>query len=206
MRLASLPLFVVLCLLANPETSAQQQVHDPGFVAALKKGGFVIVMRHASSPREVPSPQTANPDNTRLERQLDAKGRQTATAMGDALRRLAIPIAEILSSPTYRAMETVRFTKLTGVVAANELGDQGQSMQGIGEAEAAWLRNRAAVAPRTGNTLLVTHSPNLARAFPEWGSSVADGESAVLRPDGRGGAALMARIKIEEWPTLASLP
>ena len=55
-------------------------------VPVLQRGGLVLVMRHASSPREMPAPEQARPDNTSLERQLDEAGRQGATAMGDALR------------------------------------------------------------------------------------------------------------------------
>ena len=84
----------------------------------------------------------------------------------------------------------------------NELGDGGQSMQGVAEAQAAWLRARVTETPRSGNTILVTHQPNLSRAFPEWGPSVADGETVILQPDGMGGFALLGRIPIEEWPRL----
>lgn len=31
---------------------------------SLKKGGYVLVMRHASSPREMPDKQAANPDHS----------------------------------------------------------------------------------------------------------------------------------------------
>ena len=122
--------------------------------------------------------------------------------MGDAIRALRIPIGVVLSSPTYRALETVRLARLDSPATANELGDSGQSMQGITEAQAAWLRARVTEAPRSGNTILVTHQPNLSRAFPDWGSSVADGETVILRPDGKGGTTVLGRIPIEEWTRL----
>jgi len=122
--------------------------------------------------------------------------------MGDAIRRLQIPIATVLTSPTYRAMETVRLARLEKPTSMNELGDGGQSMQGISESQAAWLRARVTEVPRTGNTLLVTHQPNLSRAFPDWGATVADGETVILRPDGKGEIALIGRIPIDEWPRL----
>ena len=80
-------------------------------VNALRQGGYVIVMRHASSPREVPDKQTANPDNVKPERQLDQEGRSTATAMGKALRDLKIPVGAVFTSPTYRALETIRYAQ-----------------------------------------------------------------------------------------------
>jgi hypothetical protein len=33
-------------------------------------------------------------------------------------------------------------------------------------------------------------------------TDVADGEALVYGPDGKGGATLVARVKIEEWPRL----
>jgi phosphohistidine phosphatase SixA len=183
-------------------------VAQPGsqdsLINELREGGLVLLMRHASSPRDVPSKANANPDNTRLERQLDESGRRAAIAMGTALRRLRIPIGTVLSSPTYRALETVRLARLDNPAAVNELGDGGHSMQGITEAQAAWLRSQASDVPKTGNTILVTHLPNLTRAFPDWGSTVADGETVVLRPDGHGKSAIVGRIPIERWPEWAS--
>jgi phosphohistidine phosphatase SixA len=171
-------------------------------IALLRQGGYVLVMRHASSPREAPTKEQANPDNVKLERQLDESGRRGASAMGDVLRRLQIPIGDVLTSPTYRAMETVKLARLDRPQAVSELGDGGQGMQGVSEAQGAWLRSRVSDTPRTGNTMLVTHQPNLSRAYPDWGSSVADGETVVLRPDGRGGVAVIGRIPVEEWSRL----
>ena len=176
-----------------------QALSSQALVSALRQGGNVIVMRHASSPMMPPDKQTANPDNVKLERQLDAKGRADAIAMGGALRDLEIPIGEVLTSPTYRALETVRFALLANPHAYEELGDGGQSMQGVAEAHAAWLRDKVSQAPSVRmNTMIVTHMPNLARAFPAWGA-VAEGEAMILRPDGKGGSELLGRIKIEDW-------
>jgi hypothetical protein len=106
----------------------------------------------------------------------------------------------VFTSPTYRALETVRFARLAIPLPIEELGDGGQSMQGVAEAHATWLRNKVSQAPSARmNTILVTHMPNLGRAFPAW-AGVAEGEAVILRPDGKGGTELVGRIKIEEWP------
>ena len=174
-------------------------------VKALRDGGYVIVMRHASSPREAPSKEKANPDNARAERQLDEEGRATATAMGEAFRALKIPVDEVLTSPTYRALETVKYAQFGLPHPIPELGDNGQSMQGGTEAQAVWLRNRVKLFPHLANTLIVTHAPNLMQAFPKESAGVADGEALIFGSDGKGGATLVARVKIEDWPKLAAL-
>jgi phosphohistidine phosphatase SixA len=178
-----------------------QTLSGEALVKALQRGGYVIVMRHTSSPRDAPDKQSANADNVKVERQLDEVGRTTATAMGKALRDLKIPVGEVLASPTYRALETVKYAQLGNARAYTELGDNGQSMQGGTEAQAAWLRKRVTQFPSGSNTFLVTHFPNIRDAFPQ-ASGVDDGEALVFGPDGKGGAALLARIKIEQWTGL----
>lgn len=196
--LSAITMFSGPVIAQSPETLA-----GSALAAALREGGFVIVMRHASSPREEPDLQTANPDNINRERQLDATGRDTAEAMGNAVRALGVPIGTLLSSPTYRALETVRLSGLGEPETHAELGDRGRSMQGVTESDAQWLRERAAEEPRSGtNTLIVTHNPNMQGAFPGVMPGAADGESLIFRPDGQGHATLVGRIPIEEWPDL----
>src|SRR5262245_731028 len=91
---------------------AVQVLSHSQLLAALRQGGLVIVMRHATSPPQPPTRADANPDNAALERQLDEKGRADATALGVAWRELKIPIGKVLSSPTYRALETARLAQL----------------------------------------------------------------------------------------------
>jgi phosphohistidine phosphatase SixA len=168
-------------------------------VPLLRAGGYVLVMRHASSPQQAPAKEAANSDNTKLERQLDATGRAGSAAMGRALRELKIPVGEVLSSPMYRALETVRAAGLPTPHVHAELGEGPSDMQGVSEAQAAWLRDRATRLPKGTNTIVVTHAPNLQRAFPAWGA-VAQGEVVVVGPDSKGAAVAIGRIKMEEWP------
>lgn len=179
-----------------------QTLEGQALVNALRHGGYILVMRHASSPRQAPSKAEANADNATDERQLDQEGRDTAIAMGRALRDLKIPVGEVLSSPTYRARETVKYAQLGTPKPYPELGDNGKSMSGGTEAQATWLRKRVTEFPSGANTFIVTHFPNLMGAFPQWASGVTDGEALVLGPDGKGGATLVARIKIDDWPKL----
>lgn len=189
-------------LLAGSQASAQT-VSGGALVNELRQGGYVIVMRHASSPARPPDKEHGNPDNVKLERQLDEDGRTGATAMGNALRELKIPIGSVLTSPTYRALETVRFAGLSNPQAHDELGDGGQSMQAVADAQAEFLHDAVAQRPaaRT-NRIIVTHLPNIMRAFPDWQPPPADGESVILRPNGYGQAQVVGRIKIEEWTRL----
>lgn len=190
-------------LLAAGSASAQE-LQGKALVNALQHGGYVILMRHANSPRDLPTAQTADPENVNHERQLDEEGRTTAVAFGKALRDLKIPIGKVFSSPTYRALEMVRYSKLPNAQATPEIGDNGTSMQLTKESQAAWLQKQAADFPSGTNTIIITHQPNISGAFPQWATGLAEGEALILASDGKGGARLVARLKIEEWPKLGA--
>ena len=193
---------IVSVLICVSQVSAQT-LTGAELAKALQQGGYVIVMRHATSPQAAPDKEHANADNLKLERQLDAAGRDSATAMGQALRGLNIPIGAVLTSPTYRALETVKYAGLRNPQTVEQLGDGGQSMAAVADAAAAWLRERTNQRPAAGtNTVIITHLPNITRAFPDWQPQVADGESVILRPAGGGRAQVVSRVRIEEWPEM----
>lgn len=186
-------------LLSASQGARPPSPDDP--VVALRSGGMVLVMRHASSPREAPTRETAADENVGLERQLDEHGRRGAEAMGVAIRELGIPVGDVLTSPTFRARETLTHARLGLPVPLEELGDGGQSMTGVTDAQAAWLRSHVTRRPSAGNTVIVTHEPNLRRAFPDW-LPLAEGETVIVRPDGLGAITIVGRLKIEDWPAL----
>jgi phosphohistidine phosphatase SixA len=192
-------------LVQAPGAVAGQTLSGGALVAALREGGFVIVMRHASSPEQPPDKEHVRPENVNGERQLDDVGRSTAVAMGRAFGDLGIPVGVVFSSPTYRARETARLAQWTNVVPAPELGDNGQGMARVVPADqTAWLQQRVTLRPRGTNTILITHFPNISRAFPETSAGLADGEALIFSPDGKGGATFVARVKIDEWSRLGS--
>lgn len=203
----SCALFALLAVAAALADSPPQGGSLSGcdLLAALQRGGYVILMRHASSPGKPPEAAQADADNVRQERQLDEQGITTARGMGEALHQLHIPVGEVLSSPTYRALETVKLAQLGRPATAPELGEGGAGMlQDKSGARASWLKARVAQMPPAGkNTVIVTHYPNIAEVYPEGAKGLAEGEALILHPDGRGGAPIVARVKIDEWASLA---
>jgi phosphohistidine phosphatase SixA len=182
--------------------SASAEVPSPALVADLERGGFVILMRHASSPMTLPDAVEVAPGNQGRERQLDAQGKSDAQSFGNALRRLHIPVGRVLSSPTFRARETASLAGLHDVETAPALGEPDGTMMSPTSARfSAWLRNASAKrpGPRT-NTVIITHMPNIAAVFPDSANGLSAGEALVLRPDGLGGDTVIARVRINEWP------
>jgi len=193
--------FLAVCGLMAGLVSALAAPASPDLIKALRQGGYVMVMRHASSPAAPPAKAAADPENVGLERQLDGKGRTSAEAMGRAFRALHIPVGEIFSSPTYRARETIKLAGFGTPKTVGELGDQGHSMARLnGPGPAAWLKAEAAEKPAAGrDTLIVTHMPNIAAAFPDDAAGLQDGETLVFKPDGYGHATMVAKVPIEDW-------
>jgi phosphohistidine phosphatase SixA len=188
--------FALLVLSAAP-AGAQNDL-----IAALRGGGYVIVMRHAHAPPEPPSAGQADPDNATAERQLDATGKEQAQAIGRRLKARGIPIGQVYSSPTFRALQTARLMGFAKPQAHSELGDGGASMtaSASGQTGAAWLKAKAADAPRKGkDTLIITHGPNITLAFGDGFKDLGDAEAAVFSPDSKGGFTLVGRIKPDGW-------
>ena len=173
-------------------------------VAALKQGGYVIVMRHANSPQVRPDPAIVAAGNTRGERQLNENGHKTARAMGQALKALRVPIGTVLSSPTFRTLETVRDLDVGNATTFNLLGDGSEGYEYSSfEDSARFIRVRITEMPRAGtNTLIVTHVPNMEQAFGD-GYSIDEGQVVIVKPDGSTGTPV-GTIKIDEWPRLVA--
>jgi phosphohistidine phosphatase SixA len=188
-------------------TAGAQPIPGADLVNTLRRGGCVLVMRHTSSPSAPPDKAAADPENVRQERQLDETGRRTASEMGEAVKRLGISIGTVLSSPAYRALQTVRLASLGTAKVVPELDAGGQNMMqaATDTSRSTWLRQEIAQRPPAGsNTIIVTHGPNIIGAFGPDASGLSDGETLVFLPDGKGGARLLGRIKIDEWPRFAA--
>jgi hypothetical protein len=74
---------LALLMLGIVASAYGQLLAGSKLVEALQHGGYVIVMRHASSPQTEAAKGAANPDNPRDERQLDQRGISTATGHGN---------------------------------------------------------------------------------------------------------------------------
>jgi phosphohistidine phosphatase SixA len=173
-------------------------------VSALRRGGYVLIMRHASSPRVRPDAALAHPGNLKLERQLDRRACDSVRAMGAALRTLQLNLSGLICSPAFRARETIQLAGFGEATIAPEL-DEILSASPCGVAQSDWLRVQSGRMPPLGtNTLFVTHLPNLIDAFENiW--PVALGETLVFLPADAVVGILVARIPIRDWPHLAAL-
>ena len=74
----------------------------------LRQGGYVLYMRHASTDFSRNDAAMTSYEDCATQRNLTDQGRAEARAVGAHVRRLRIPIGDVLASPFCRTMETAR--------------------------------------------------------------------------------------------------
>lgn len=168
-------------------------------VSALRDGGYIILMRHANAPGELPTAGTAAPGNDNLERQLDEKGRNDARNFGATIKRLGIPISSVERSPTFRTRQTAELAGFAEIIVQDFLLEDG--MVGVTPARLQALLEELNKKPTSGNRLLISHSGNIMASFPELDPYIEQGEALIIDPS-KSDRALIARIPITEWQTL----
>src|SRR5437016_12730572 len=79
-----------------------------GLVSSLKGGGYVLVFRHGATDDSQKDVYPFKLDDMTAQRQLNEKGRNMARELGEALKKLGVPIGEVYVSQLNRAVETGR--------------------------------------------------------------------------------------------------
>jgi broad specificity phosphatase PhoE len=197
--------FVVL-LVVLLTTAAARASEPQGVAAALKQGGYIIVFRHGATDDSQKDIYPFRFDDMRAQRQLSDKGRETARAIGGALKELGIPLGEVYTSKLNRAVETGKLIAAKDVTLKDDLTDSGagsaSSManpEGNNEKFGRALRDLAKAAPSSNvNTVIVTHKTNIADAFGKSYADVQEGEALIFRST-NSGLELVARTKADDW-------
>jgi broad specificity phosphatase PhoE len=196
--------FVAL-LWVVPALAQSTPAAAPAWVAVLRDGGYVIVVRHGATYADQADTNPLDPKDTAHQRQLNDAGRAAAKSMGDALRTLKIPVGKVQTSHFLRAVETGTLLGFGAVSATADLAEGGLVVSpNENNRRTAALRALAATPPPAGtNIVLITHKPNIVDAFGKDWFDVREGEASILRPDGKGGFTVVARVQIAEWTRLA---
>jgi phosphohistidine phosphatase SixA len=199
---------ISLCALLALSTlpAAGQGTQSPAeWTNALRQGGHVIVFRHGATHADQADTDPLNHANVAKQRQLNDSGRALAKSIGESMRKLKIPVAQVQSSMFQRAVDTgtlmgfgdakpsIDITEGGLVVTPNENNRRAQA-----------FRKLAATAPPAGsNIVVVSHKPNIMDAFGKDWFDVREGEASIFKPDGSGGTKLVVRVQANEWGKLA---
>jgi phosphohistidine phosphatase SixA len=183
----------------QPQPGSGSRSAGPGLVAQLRQGGYVLYIRHAAteSAQDDPTPDLNDPGT---QRNLNAAGRAQAREIGQAVRRLRIPVGTILVSPYERTRETAALAFGAGRArVTRELiseGFPGTDDDRLGEQLRRLLRQR----PGDGNnTVLVSHGFNINRAA---GLSIAEGDTVIFNPASQRPLTPMATLSVDDWRSL----
>jgi len=197
----------VVALLWTLPTFAQPSV-PPAWVDALQAGGHVIVLRHGATFADQADTNPLDPKDTAHQRQLNDTGRALAKSMGEAMRKLKIPVARVQTSLFQRAVDTGTLLGFGEVSSTVDISEGGLVVSpNENDRRAAALRALAATPPAAGaNVVLVTHKPNIIDAFGKDWFSIREGEASIFRPDGKGGYTLVARVQAADWARLVAGP
>jgi phosphohistidine phosphatase SixA len=197
-----------LGLLALAFISPAHAQIDPGSktaIEALRAGGHVIVFRHGATHQDQADTDPLNIANVAKQRQLNDQGRAVAREIGDAMRKLKIPVGQVITSQFNRAVETGTLLGFGNVTSTADISEGGLVVTPIeNNRRAAAMKKLAATAPAAGtNVVLVSHKPNILDAFGKDWVDVSEGEASVFKPDG-GGYRLVTRVKAADWGKLAA--
>ena len=196
---------IFLCLLTPVLFSASQAVQaQPDWVTALRAGGYVIVMRHGATHQDQADTDPLNLANVDKQRQLNDAGRAKAREIGAAIKKLGIPIGQVVTSQYFRAIETGRLAFGEPQPTA-DVTEGGQVVTPIeNNRRTAAMRKLVATAPPPGtNVAVVSHKPNIMDAFGKDWFDIREAEISIFKPDSAGGYRLVVRVQADEWAKIA---
>jgi phosphohistidine phosphatase SixA len=180
---------ILLALLLLPLSAGA----DDSLWALLKKGGQVVLIRHAVTTPGVGDPPGFTLQDCGTQRNLTAEGRKEAVRLGAAFRERAIPVGRVLSSRWCRCLETagLAFGGAQPDAALDNLFGRAENR----DRQLAAFRKLVAAAPKDTNLIMVTHGSTTA-GFT--GVSPGTTELVIVTPQGGGEFRLAGRIAIPE--------
>ncbi len=163
---------------------------DEALWALLKKGGQVVMIRHATTVPGTGDPPGFDIDDCATQRNLSDAGREEARRIGEAFIRRGVPVARVLSSRWCRCLETASIA-FGGAEPSEALGNlythpERRDMQ------LAAFRKIVANPLRRANLVLVTHGETI-NTFV--GVRPGQGEVVVATPQGGGELRVAGRMR-----------
>src|SRR4030042_1512798 len=114
---------VLTCLVST--YAPAQTVDLQALAGAMQQGGYVIVFRHGATNRDQADTDPLHLDNIAKQRLLSEPGKGVARQVGEAFKRLGIPLGKVYTSKFNRAAEAGRWMrggKVTSTVDVPEGG------------------------------------------------------------------------------------
>jgi phosphohistidine phosphatase SixA len=193
---ALVPLLVMIAaLVANAQPPSPTEL-----LPELRKGGYVLVIRHPRTNNDAADTDPLNLENVKAQRQLSDDGRKQAKDLGEAFRALNIPVGKVVSSKFYRAEEAAKLLNVGEVSTTVDVSEGGLVVSpNENQRRARALKQLLSTPPAKGkNLVIVSHKPNIQDAAGKELSDLEEAEVAVFRPLGDGKFKLVARVAAPE--------
>lgn len=201
---------VVLLAVSLPVVTPAGATQEPPLVGktlveALRAGGLNIYFRHVATNWSQSDDLRRRDDWLSCDpaemRQLSDAGRADASDIGNAMRKLGIPVAQVLASPYCRTMETARLIDVGAVEASTDVMNlRAAEFFGGRDAIVVTARRLLSTPPAAGGNRVIVAHGNVARAATS--AYPAEGEGLIFRPGGDGGFTLVGRIEPGQWAEL----
>jgi phosphohistidine phosphatase SixA len=198
-RLLALAACAVLALAHAPAFAAadDEALTGRALLGALKTGGLIVYFRHGATDFGENDLGMADYADCAHQRNLTEGGRADARAIGAAIKRLALPIGDVLASPLCRTMETATLIFGRAVATPAVLGGPAA----VAPERYAGLTQLLSTPPSSGTDLVIVSHGNPFRSVSR-APYLAEGEAAVIRPLGAAGFHIVARIPKDGWDSL----
>src|SRR5437879_6804120 len=166
----------------------------------LRKGGYVLFIRHPKTNPDQADTDPLHLDNIKAQRQLSDEGRKQATALGEAVLALKLPVDKVISSKFQRAQEAAKLLDIGEVTASVDVTEGGLVVSPReNERRAKALRQLLSTAPAEGkNLVIVSHKPNLEDTAGKEFGDLSEGEVVVFKPLGNSKFKVIARVASPE--------
>jgi virginiamycin B lyase len=173
----------------------------PRLVEQLKRGGLVLVLRHAATDQSKQDEDPVDLADCTTQRNLSAAGRAQARAIRRGVARLQLRIGAVLTSRFCRTRETARLAFGRGKVEPALLNTIDAVHDESWRRQIRAARRLIGTRPAAGTlTVLVTHGIVVGDVT---GLTLEEGETLVFRPR-NGGFRLVGRIAPAEWKSIRS--
>ena len=196
---ALIPFLVFAATVTATAAATAQQPTD--LLPELKKGGYVLFIRHPRTNPDQADTDPLNLDNIKAQRQLSDEGRKQVRAMGESFRALKIPVEKVISSKFQRAQEGAKLLAVGEITTSIDVSEGGLVVSTReNQRRAKALRQLLSTPPAKGkNLVVVSHKPNLQDAAGKEFGDLDECEVVVFRPLGDGNFQAVARVKSEAW-------
>lgn len=180
--------FITLLAFSAPAAGANE---DAAW-AALRADGNVALMRHADAPGGFGDPPGFQLEDCATQRNLSARGRAEAAAVGARLKAKGARLGRVVSSPWCRCVDTARLMDV-GPVAIEATFGNVVVLSDRREALTRGARDVLRAWKGPGALLVVTHGANIQALT---GYNPASGEIVVVAPQADGTVREIGRLPV----------